>query len=278
MGRFDGAVVLVTGAAKGQGRSHAIGFAREGAGLVAICDLARQLDTAGRMGTAEELEETADLVRSHGAKCETTIVDVRDDDQVGPWVDRVVRDHGAVDVLVCNAGIASYASYDKVPLSWWHEMVDINLGGVAGAMRAVVPHMVRAGRGRIVATSSMAGRQGVENCVHYSAAKWGVIGLVKSAAVELGPIGITVNAVCPMSVDTDMCHNEATYKLFMPDIADPTREDAAKAFTVLNTMEVPWLEPADVTEAVLFLASPAARYITGEALAVAAGWNALHIA
>jgi SDR family mycofactocin-dependent oxidoreductase len=278
MGRFDDAVVLVTGAAKGQGRSHAVGFAREGAEVVVICDITRQLDTAGRMGSVEELEETADLVRQHGARCETSVADVRNDDQLTEWADRAARDHGALDVLVCNAGIASYASYDTVPLSWWHEMVDINLGGVAGAMRAVVPHMVRAGRGRVVATSSMAGRQGVENCIHYSAAKWGVIGLVKSAAIELGPIGITVNAVCPMSVDTDMCHNDATYKLFMPDIDAPTRDDAAKAFTVLNTMEVPWLDPADVTEAVLFLASPAARYITGEALAVAAGWNALHIA
>jgi SDR family mycofactocin-dependent oxidoreductase len=278
MGRFDDAVVLVTGAAKGQGRSHALGFAREGARAVVICDLAAQLDTAGRMGTVAELEETGELVRAAGAQCETSVVDVRDDDQLDDWVGRAVREHGRIDVLVCNAGIASYAPFDQLSETWWHEMIDINLGGVAGAIRAVAPHMVNARSGRIVATSSAAGREGVPNCAHYSAAKWGVIGLVKSAALELGPLGITVNAVCPMSVDTDMCHNAATYSLFMPAIAEPTREDAAKAFTVLNSMDVPWLDPSDVTEAVLFLASPGARYITGVALDVAAGWNALHVA
>jgi SDR family mycofactocin-dependent oxidoreductase len=278
MGRFDDAVVLVTGAAKGQGRSHAVGFAREGAAAVVICDIAAQLDTAGRMGTVEELEETAELVRAEGARCDAAVVDVRDDIALRNWADGAVGAYGRIDVLVCNAGIASYAPYDELPLSWWHEMVDINLGGVAGAMRAVVPHLVRAGQGRVVATSSAAGREGVPNCVHYSAAKWGVIGLVKSAALELGPLGVTVNAVCPMSVDTDMCHNDATYRLFMPDIAEPTREDAAKRFTILNAMNIPWIDPIDVTEAVLFLASPAARYVTGVALDVAAGWNALHVA
>jgi SDR family mycofactocin-dependent oxidoreductase len=277
MGRFEGKVVMITGAAKGQGRRHALGFAAEGATL-AICDIARQLETAGRMGTESDLADTAGSVRAAGAVCLAKVADVRDDGDLQSFTDEVLDAFSRIDVLIANAGIASYAPFGELPLRWWQEMVDINLGGVANAIRAVAPHMASRGSGRIVATSSAAAREGVPNACHYAAAKWGVVGLVKSAALELGASGITVNAVCPMSVDTDMCHNEQTYRLFRPDLLRPTRDEVAGTFADLNAMRVPWLRPEDVTAAVLFLASDDARYVTGTALDVAAGWNAKHLA
>ena len=277
MGRFDGKVVMVTGAAKGQGRQHALSFAAEGA-TVAICDIARQLDTAGRQGTEAELAETAASVQATGADCLAMVADVRSDADLSAFTDKVLGAFGRIDVLVANAGIASYAPFDELPIAWWQEMIDINLGGVATAIRAVAPHMRSRGSGRIVATSSAAAREGVPNSCHYAAAKWGVVGLVKSAALELGPFGITVNAVCPMSVDTDMCHNTETYRLFRPDLEQPTRDEVAATFAGLNAMNVPWLPIRDVTAAVLFLASDDARYVTGTAVDIAAGWNAKHLA
>jgi len=276
-GRFAGQVVLVTGAAKGQGRGHAVRFAEEGASLL-LCDIAEQLDTAGRMGTAEELEATADLVRAAGAAVVSRRVDVRDDVALQALVDDAVETFGTVDVLVANAGIATYAPLETLSDAWWDDMVDINLTGVANAMRAVAPVMRERRSGAIVATSSAAAREGVPNAAHYSAAKWGVIGLVKSAAIELGPFGVTVNAVCPMSVDTDMCHNQATYTLFRPDLDEPTRDAVADTFASLNVMGVPWLDVRDVTEAVVYLTSEAGRYVTGTALDIAGGWNAGHLA
>lgn len=275
--RFATRVVVVTGAAKGQGRSHALRFAEEGADLV-LADICRQLGTAGRQGTEEELVETAALVEKAGRRVLARVADVRDEDAVqGLMTDAVAR-FGRVDVLVSNAGIATYAPVAELSPEWWHEMIDINMGAAANCIRAVAPLMVARGSGRIVVTSSMAGREGVQNASHYAAAKWGVIGLVKSVAIELGPCGITVNAVAPMSVDTDMCHNDETYRLFRPDLAEPTRQEVAGTFAGLNVMGVPWLEPGDVSEAVLFLASDASRYTTGVVLTVAAGWNAKHLA
>ncbi len=158
----------------------------------------------------------------------------------------------------------------------WRDVVDVNLGGVAASIRAVVPHMIERGAGRIVATSSAVGREGGPNNANYAASKWGVIGFVKSVAIELAPHRIAVNAISPMSVSTDMCHNPLTYGLFRPDLDDPTIDDVRDTFGTLNPMGVPWLELSDATEAVLFLASDEARYITGTALDVAGGWNAFH--
>ncbi|MBX5446623.1 SDR family oxidoreductase, partial [Sphaerobacter sp.] len=138
----------------------------------------------------------------------------------------------------------------------------------------VLPHMIERRSGRIVATSSMAGRVGMPNIAHYAAAKWGVIGLVKSVALEVAQYGITVNAVCPTTVNTDMIHNEATYKLFRPDLENPTAEDALAAFSGLNVLPIPWVEAQDISNAILFLVSDDARYITGTAVEVAAGMNA----
>ena len=275
--RFDGRVVLITGGGKGQGREHARTFAAEGADVV-VCDVCAQLPTAERMSEPADLDETVRQVEAIGARCLGLVADVRSWADMTAVVDKALSTFGKVDVLVANAGIVSYGQAADLPWEAWRDMVDINLGGVVRAARAVLPHMYERGRGRIVATSSAAGREGVPGCAHYAAAKWGVIGFVKSLAIEAGPHGVTANAVVPMSVDTEMCHNAATYGLFRPDLANPTADDVRETFAAMNPLGVPWLDPSDVSRAVAFLASDDARYITGAALDVAGGWNAHHVA
>jgi SDR family mycofactocin-dependent oxidoreductase len=277
MGRFDGQVVVITGGAKGQGRNHALGFAREGADVV-VCDIARQIPVASPMGTREQLEETAALVRDLGRSCLALEGDTRSSADMRRVVSAAVEEFGHVDVFVANAGVAAFGPFNEMSDEMWHEIVSVNLSGVATSIRAVVPTMVQQGSGRIIATASAVGREGGPNNANYAASKWGVIGFVKSLAIELAPLGITVNAVSPMSVSTDMCHNEKTYTLFRPDLADPTTDDVRDTFASLNPMGVPWLECDDVTAAVLFLASGEARYVTGTAFDIAGGWNAHHVA
>lgn len=280
-GGFDGKVAFITGAARGQGRSHAIRFAQEGADLV-LCDLGADLPTVPYgLGTDDELAETAELAREASGGSARVIferADIRDGDQLNALVARGIAELGHIDIAVANAGIAGIARIAEMTDTEWQTMIDINLGGVFKTLRAVTPHMVERGSGRMIATSSIVGRQGSENIGHYVAAKWGVIGLVKSLALEVAGHGITVNAVCPTSVNTPMIQNKPFHQLFLPDQPDYTMEDVERAYTALNPIPVPWLEPSDVTEAVLFLASDEARYITGEALAVALGWNARNAA
>ncbi|MBW0100541.1 mycofactocin-coupled SDR family oxidoreductase, partial [Pseudonocardia sp. KRD-184] len=274
MGKFDGKVVLITGGARGQGRSHAVAFAREGADI-AFCDIAAQLDSVPYpMSRPEDLDETVRQVEDLDRRCVAVTADVRDAAQVQDFVDRARTDLGRVDVLLANAGVFTFSTIAEMSDDVWKEMIDVNLTGVFHAMRAVLPAMVEQGSGRIIATSSTAGKMGFPNIGHYVASKWGVIGLVKSLAQEVGGNGITVNAICPTGVDTTMIQNEAAYRLFLPDLENPTRDDAAPAFQTLNAIPVPWIEPVDISNAMLFLASDEARYITGETLAVAAGATA----
>jgi SDR family mycofactocin-dependent oxidoreductase len=274
MGRFDGKVVVITGGARGQGRSHALRFAEEGAD-VAFCDVAAQLKTVPYpMSTPGDLAETVRLVEELDRRCVSATADVRDRGQVDAFVEQARTELGRIDFLLANAGIFTFSTVAEMDDRTWQEMIDTNLTGVFNAMRAVLPTMLEQGYGRIVATSSMAGKVGFANIAHYCAAKWGVIGLVKSVAHEVGGSGITVNAVCPTTVDTTMIQNEAAYRLFMPDMEHPTREDATPAFQGLNTIPVPWVETRDISNAMAFLCSDEARYITGETIAVAAGQNA----
>jgi NAD(P)-dependent dehydrogenase (short-subunit alcohol dehydrogenase family) len=159
----------------------------------------------------------------------------------------------------------------------WNTMIDVNLTGAFNTIRAAVPPMVEAGFGRVVATSSMAGRAGWENIGHYAAAKWGLIGMVKSLALEVAPQGVTANIVCPSSVNTPMMKNEASYKLFRPDLEDPTLEDALPSFQSVNVIPVPYAETDDISDAVLFLCSEEAKYITGATLSAAIGANAKNV-
>lgn len=274
MGKFDGKVVLITGGARGQGRSHALTFAKEGAD-VAFCDIASQIDTVPYpMSRPADLDETVKLVEELDRRCVGVTADVRDRGAVEAFAERARTELGRIDFLLANAGIFSFSTIAEMDETTWTHMIDTNLTGVFHAMRAVLPTMIEQNYGRIVATSSMAGKMGFANVGHYCAAKWGVIGLVKSLAMEVGGNGITVNAICPTSVDTTMIQNEAAYRLFLPDAENPTREDAAPAFQTLNAIPVPWIEAVDISNAMAFLCSDEARYITGETIAVAAGSNA----
>jgi NAD(P)-dependent dehydrogenase (short-subunit alcohol dehydrogenase family) len=181
-------------------------------------------------------------------------------------------------VLVANAGICTFGALVSMSAAVWKEMIDINLTGVFNVTRAVVPHIVAADRGgRVIATASMAGRAGWENIGHYAAAKWGIVGLIKSLALELAPHNITANVICPSSVNTTMMNNDASYRLFRPDLAAPTRDDALPAFASVNVIPAPFAEADDISDAVLFLASDEAWPITGATLSVAMGVNARNI-
>lgn len=278
MGRFDGKTVLITGGAREQGRSHALAFAREGAD-VAFCDIASQIDSVPYpMAGADDLDETVRQVEDLDRRCVGVRADVRDADAMADVVSRARTELGQIDFLLANAGIFSFSTIAEMPEQQWQDMIDTNLTGVFHAMRAVLPSMIEQGSGRIVATSSMAGKLGQANVGHYCAAKWGVIGLVKSTAIEVAPHGITVNAVCPTTVNTTMIKNEAAYRLFLPDEPEPDLDRAREAFGTLNPMPVPWVEPSDISATMTYLCSDDARYVTGETIAVAAGLNASNAA
>jgi SDR family mycofactocin-dependent oxidoreductase len=272
--RFTGKVAMVTGAARGQGRSHAVRLAAEGADVI-LCDLCAGIDTVPyALGTLEDLRETAGLVEAHDRRAVVCRADVRSTEDLAAAVARGLDELGQIDVLVANAGIAGVSTIAEMSDDAWQNMIDVNLTGVFKTLRAVAGHMVERGYGRIVATSSIVGRQGSANIGHYVAAKWGVLGLVKSLAVEVAAHGVTVNAVCPTSVDSPMIQNDAFHRLFLPEADEIRMADVEAAYTALNPIPVPWLAPGDVSDAVLFLASDEARFITGDALPVALGWNA----
>ncbi len=270
-GRFAGKVAVITGAARGQGRSHALQLAEEGADIVAI-DLCGEVETvAYPLSTVEDLEETARLVREHGRRVLTRVVDVRDHDGMIAVVADAVEELGRVDVAVPNAGIATYAAGTEIPPEAWRDMIDINLTGVWHTIKAVAPQMVAQRSGSIVIVNSASGLIGPPNLAHYVAAKHGAIGLMRSFANELGPHMVRVNSVCPTQVDTPMIMHDEIYRMFRPDLEAPTKEDIVEVSTNMNLLPVPWVEPQDVSKAVAFLASDDARYITGVALSVDAG-------
>lgn len=274
MGKLDGKVALITGGARGQGRSHALTLAREGADIV-VCDIVQDFETIPYpMATEEQLKETVRLVEELGRRCVAVKADTRDSQQMKAVVDRAVAEFGRIDILCANAGIGGYKTVVEMTDQEWNETIDTNLTGTFNSIRAVLPQMISQKYGRIVATASMAGRSAYPNLPHYIASKWGIIGLVKATALEVAPFGITVNAVCPTACNTDMIQNDTCYRLFRPDLENPTREDAGAALQTLNAIPVPWIEPQDVSNTILFLVSDEARYITGDSIQVAAGQNA----
>ncbi|RVW07328.1 NAD(P)-dependent oxidoreductase [Prescottella agglutinans] len=275
MGQLEGRTAFVTGAARGQGRAHALALAAEGADIFGIDICADVATVPYPLATVDELDETRRMVEALGVRCRTSVVDVRDGAAVDAAVAAAIAELGKIDICVANAGVCAFAKTWELTDEMWDTVVDTNLTGVFKTLRAVAPHMIEQGYGRIVATSSMGGHIGTPNLSHYVAAKWGVIGLVKSLALELARSGITVNAVCPGSVDTPMVHNEAFYGLFAPDIENPTKETVASRYASITPMRVPWIEPEDVSAAVLYLVSERARYVTGTSMDIGAGSSAL---
>jgi SDR family mycofactocin-dependent oxidoreductase len=273
MGRMDGKVAFITGAARGQGRSHALRLAEEGAEIIAV-DVCQQVDTVPyEMSTADDLAETAKLVEEFDRRIVARQADVRDLGQLEQVVQEGISEFGHIDVVCANAGIGSFAPALEMDEEMWDRMIDVNLTGVWKTIKAAVRPMVeRRQGGAVIITSSVAGLMGFGNLAHYSAAKHGVVGLMRVLAQELAPYMIRVNTVNPTSVNTPMIHNDAIYRLFRPDLENPTRDDVGEGFMGLNALPIPWVEPVDISNAVLWLASDEARYVTGVTLPVDAGF------
>jgi len=272
-GRVVDKVAFVTGAARGQGRSHAVRLAQEGADIIAV-DICQPFDNSpAPPATPEDLSETADLVKGLDRRIVTAEVDVRDYDSLKAAVDGGVEQLGRLDIIVANAGIGTGGvRLDRMDEDLWQEMIDVNLSGVWKSVKAGVPHLVSGGRGgSIVLTSSVAGLKAYPHTGHYVAAKHGVVGLMRSFAVELGPQNIRVNSVHPTHVNTPLLINETTFHLFRPDLENPGPDDLAPVCQTFHTLPIPWVTPDDISNAVLFLASDESRYITGVALPVDAG-------
>jgi SDR family mycofactocin-dependent oxidoreductase len=273
MPRLEGKVAFITGAARGQGRSHAVRLAEEGADIIAV-DIASQIDTVPfPMATPGDLAETVDQVEALDRRIVATQVDARDYDALKAALDDGVAQLGRLDIVSANAGIVSFGRVEELTERAWQDMIDVNLTGVWHTVKAAIPHLRTAGGGSIVITSSGAGLKGLPNTGHYTAAKHGVVGLMRTLANELAPDMVRVNTVHPGSVDTDMIQNQATYHLFVPahDGGEITREEVLPSFRATNALPIPWVDPIDVSNAVLFLASDEARYITGVTLPVDAG-------
>lgn len=274
MSGIDGKVALVTGAAHGQGRSHAVRLAEEGADIVVV-DVCSQLPRVPyRTGTREELDETVDLIRAAGRRAAAVVADVRDSSAMADVVRTAEQEFGHLEIVVANAGVnlAGQPAHE-IDDEAWSLVLDVNLTGVFNTARAAVPALSRSERGgaSIIMTSSVAGLHPYAGIAQYNAAKHGVVGLMKTMALELGPMGIRVNSVNPSAVRTDMIMNETIMRNFVPESLSPTLEEFSARCESMNAMPTPWIEAVDVSNAVVWLASDEARYITGVALPVDPG-------
>jgi (+)-trans-carveol dehydrogenase len=272
MGRVEGKVAFITGAARGQGRSHAVRLAQEGADIIAV-DVCRQVETVPYpTATSEDLAETVRQVEALDRRIIATEADVRDLAALQAAVDDGVAQLGRLDIVLANAGISTPASTLDMDEDTWQTMIDVNLTGQWKTIKAAVPHIQAGGRGgSVVITSSLAAIYANPNTAHYSAAKAGLVMFAKVLAKELGPQSIRVNTIHPTTVATDMILNDPTYRLFRPDLESPTRADFEEAARTLNKLPVPAIEAVDISNAVLYLVSDEGRYVTGTTHVVDAG-------
>ena len=272
-GRLEGKTAFITGAARGVGRSHALRLAKEGAAIVAVDSCGPIEAVPYSMPDEKDLDETRNLVDQAGGSIITRVADVREQSALDAAVADGIALFGRIDIVVANAGVnGQMAPACEITEAAWQTVIDIDLTGVWHTVKAAAPAMIQAEEGgSIVLTSSVGGAKGFANVAPYIAAKHGVIGLMRSLARELASQHIRVNAVLPTTVDTPMIRNDALVELFCPDLETPTLDDVLPRLAALNEMQVPWVEAIDISNAVLWLASDEARYITGVALPVDAG-------
>jgi SDR family mycofactocin-dependent oxidoreductase len=264
MGVLDGRVALITGGARGQGRAHALALAAEGADIVAADAPAPMTELTYPLGTEDDLRDTAKLVEELGRRCLPLAVDVRDPAQVGAAVEQTVKDMGSLDIVVANAAVVSTGPLVDVSDQVWRQLVDTNLTGVFHTLRAAIPVMRRQRFGRIVVTSSMGGRMGIPDLAAYNATKWGIIGLAKSAALEVAKEGITINVICPTTTQTPMVQ---------PSGDDDVPDELVRRMMKANPIPKPWLQPEDVSRGVVYLVTDPG-VITGSVLEIGLGGSA----
>ncbi len=275
-GRVKGKVAFVTGAARGQGRSHAVRLAEEGADIIAV-DLCRDIDTIGYpMASPEDLDETARLIEKTGQSAVIAQADVRDAAQLQAALDSGLAEFGKLDIVVAQAGVAGMKG--QPPLKAWCDVINTNLIGTINAIQVALPHLSEGAS--IIATGSTAALMDTAKKdnpgsdpggMAYIHSKRGIAHYIHDLATELAPSGIRANAIHPTNTNTPMLQSEPMYRSFRPDLEHPTRADAEPVFGVQQAMKIPYVEPEDISNAVLWLASDEARYVTGMQLRVDAG-------
>ncbi|WHH59975.1 mycofactocin-coupled SDR family oxidoreductase [Petroclostridium sp. X23] len=260
---FSNQVIFITGAAHGQGRATAIAFAKERANIAAF-DVAKQIEYPSyTFGNSQELESLKQEVEAIGSECLIFSGDVRDDEAISSAVSETIEKFGRIDVLFNNAGICAYGLSHELTEQAWDAMVDINLKGAWLVARRIIPQMIKQKSGVIISNSSIAGLRGMGRLSHYAASKWGLIGLTKSWAIELAPHNIRALSIHPTGVNTPMNDGLAAMEGATPqEIAERSAG---------NLLPVPWIEPEDVANAVLFLSSKKSRFVTGSQYVLDAG-------
>lgn len=273
MGRMDGKVAFVTGAARGQGRSHCVTLAREGARIIGLDLCGSVQEVAYPLATEADLEETGRLLKELGAEAVLMQADVRDRDAVQAVADAGLEQFGQIDAVIANAGVWTWGDSSTLPSGDWQFTLDVNLTGAFNTAQAALPAMLKRGAGgSIMFTSSELAFRGAANAVAYSASKAGLMGMMRALAAELAPHSIRVNTIHPATVGTDMVFNQPTYDLFAPHkngTADV--EDMKIALLNFHMLPMPLLDTQDISNAVLFLASDESRAVTSIALPVDAG-------
>jgi SDR family mycofactocin-dependent oxidoreductase len=275
-GRMQGKVAFITGAARGQGRNHAVRLAEEGADIIGV-DICEDIDTVTPfypLATRGDLEETARMVKATGRRMVSAVADVRDLEGLQKAFDDGVSELGRIDTVVANAGIATYGSAWEITGEMWRDMIDVNLTGVFHTAKVAIPRLIeQEDGGSMVFTASIGGLKGVQHVAHYVSAKHGIVGLMRNLSNELAPHRIRVNTIHPTNVDTMMIQNPGTYSMFCPEDPNPTAEKAMPGMMSLNSLPVPWVESDDISNALLYLCSDEGRYVTGVTLPVDAGAN-----
>lgn len=275
--QLAGKRALVTGAASGIGRAVAVAFAQEGADIVGLDAAARVSPTQTYpLPTREDLEETGRMVTASGSRWTGELADIRDRAALKSLAQR----HGVFDVLALVAGIQAFRPIAEMEDADWDDQIEVNLTGTANCLRVFAPAMLKRGSGRIILTSSTQGRHGTLNGSAYSASKWGLLGLMKSAAFEFAPQGVTVNAVIPGLIDTRLTRHHDRYVQALqvagagnvpPGDLEANAEAALKRG---SPMRLPWLPPEDVAKAYVYLAADSGNLVCGTAIEVTGGDSA----